>query len=296
MQLAYERDDEVSDNGRGFDLANVSAAMGTKSMRERARSLGGDLRVESKLSEGTRVRFEVAAESFRKEPEDVAAEGTRILLVEDHASFRQGVVSALEQEPEFAVAGQAGSLAEARKLLHGMDVGIFDLGLPDGYGGELIKELRAANPQAQALVFSASQDRAEIARAVEYGAAGVLHKSARMDEIVEAVRRLREGETLIPLEEVVELLRFASNRKEEEYEARQLIAQLTDREKEVLSLLAEGLDAEEIASRLHISAKTERNHVARIFAKLGVHSRLQALVFAARHGAVEVGPKADAGE
>ncbi len=74
-----------------------------------------------------------------------------------------------------------------------------------------------------------------------------------------------------------------------EYEARRALERLTDREKEVLSLMAEGLDAGEIASRLYISAKTERNHAASILSKLGVHSRLQAVIFAARHGAVEVG-------
>ncbi len=257
--------------------------------------LGADLKIRSKPGEGTRVRFEVAAESVGKEPEEVAAEEASIVLVDDHASFRQGVASALESEPGFAVVGQAGSLAEAREMLRGVDVAIVDLGLPDGYGGELIKDLRAASPHAQALVLSASQDRTEIARAVESGAAGVLHKSASMDEVVEAVRRLRAGETLMPLEEMVELLRYASSRKEQEYEAHQAIGQLTDREKEVLSLLAEGLDADEIARRLHISAKTERNHVARILAKLGAHSRLQALIFAARHGVVEVGRQADTG-
>jgi DNA-binding NarL/FixJ family response regulator len=110
-----------------------------------------------------------------------------------------------------------------------------------------------------------------------------------MDEILGAVRRLKAGETLLPLEEIVELLRFAGARKEEEYEAQQVISRLTAREREVLSLLGEGLDAEGVARRLHISAKTERNHVASILAKLGVHSRLQALVFAARHGVVEIG-------
>jgi DNA-binding NarL/FixJ family response regulator len=110
-----------------------------------------------------------------------------------------------------------------------------------------------------------------------------------MDEIIDAVRRLKAGETLLPLEDVVELLRFAGARKEEEYEAQQTIALLTDREREVLEALAEGLDAQQIAGRLHISAKTERNHVASILAKLDVHSRLQALVFAARHGVVEIG-------
>ena len=136
-------------------------------------------------------------------------------------------------------------------------------------------------------------DRAEIARAVELGATGLLHKTAGMDEVVDAVRGLRAGENLIPLQEVVDLVRLASARKEEGYEAGRMLESLTDREREVLSLLAEGLDPEEIAARLHISPKTERNHVARILSKLGAHSRLQAVLFAARHGAVEIGGDAN---
>ncbi len=189
--------------------------------------------------------------------------------------------------------GQAGSLAEARKMLEDgaaseADVAIVDLGLPDGFGGDLIKELRAVDPHVQALVLSATLDRAEIARAVEAGAAGVLHKSADMDEVVESVRRVRAGETLLPIEEVVELLRFAGSQREQEQEARQAIEQLTPREKEVLKALAEGLDSKEIAQQLGISAVTERNHVASILAKLGVHSRLQAMTFAVRHGVVDL--------
>jgi DNA-binding NarL/FixJ family response regulator len=84
------------------------------------------------------------------------------------------------------------------------------------------------------------------------------------------------------------LLRFASSRREEEYEAHQAIARLTSREKEVLQALAEGLDSKEVAERLHISVKTEANHVTSILNKLGVHSRLQALVSAIRHGLVEI--------
>ena len=258
-------------------------------MRERARALGGELVISSRPDGGTRVRFEMPATRNGGSPGETRAGRARILLVDDHASFRQGVAAALEGEPDLSIVGQAGSLAEARRMLHETDVGIFDLGLPDGYGGDLIRALRAANPRAQALVLSSSQDRAEIALAVESGAAGVLHKSAGMDEIIDAVRRLKAGETLLPLEDIVELLRFAGARKEEEYEAQQAIARLTDREREVLEALAEGLDTQQIAGRLHISAKTERNHVASILAKLDVHSRLQALVFAARHGVVEIG-------
>jgi PAS domain S-box-containing protein len=280
---------EVSDDGRGFDPARMSIGTGTRGMRERARALGGELVISSKPDGGTRVRFEMPAIRDGGSRGEARAGKARILLVDDHASFRQGVAAALEGEPDLSIVGQAGSLAEARGMLRETDVGIFDLGLPDGYGGDLIRALRVANPRAQALVLSSSQNRAEIAGAVESGAAGVLHKSAGMDEIIDAVRRLKAGETLLPLENIVELLRFAGARKEEEYEAQQAIARLTDRELEVLEALAEGLEAQQIAGRLHISAKTERNHVASILAKLGVHSRLQALVFAARHGVVEIG-------
>jgi DNA-binding NarL/FixJ family response regulator len=106
--------------------------------------------------------------------------------------------------------------------------------------------------------------------------------------VVEAVRRLRAGETLMPLEEVVGLLRYAGSEREHEYEARKAIETLTPREREVLEALAEGLGSEGIAERLSISVRTERNHMSSILAKLGVHSQLQALVFAVRHGVVEI--------
>ena len=280
---------EVLDDGRGFGLGS-SPGVGLSSMRERARALGGTLKIESEPGKGTKVRFEMALRQDQKETEQ--QEEIRLLLVEDHVSFREATASLFEREPGFEVVGQAGSLAEVRKMLEEgaseADVALVDLGLPDGYGGDLIKELRTANPRAQALVLSATLEQAEIARAVEAGAAGVLHKSADIEEVVEAVRRVRAGEMLLPLEEVVELLRYAGSHREQEQEARQAIAQLTPREKEVLEALAEGLDGKDIAQRLGISTVTERNHVASILAKLGVHSRLQALIFAAKHGVVDI--------
>jgi DNA-binding NarL/FixJ family response regulator len=219
-----------------------------------------------------------------------AEERVRVFLVEDHAVIREAIATSLEHEADFEVVGQAGSLSEATRMLteRPIDVALVDLGLPDGYGGDLIREVRASSPGAQALVLSASLDRAQVARAIERGASGVLHKTAHLGEVVEAVRRLRRGETLLPLEEVVELLRYWGSRREEEYEARQSIARLTPREKEVLQALAEGLDTEGIARRLHIATRTQRNHMASILAKLGVHSQLQALVFALRYDVVEV--------
>jgi DNA-binding NarL/FixJ family response regulator len=137
-------------------------------------------------------------------------------------------------------------------------------------------------------VLSASLDRAQIAHAFEKGAAGVLNKTAHLDEVVDSVKRLKAGETLPPLEEVVGLLRYAGSRREEEYEAQQAIEKLTSREIEVLQALAEGLDSEGIAEKLHIALRTERNHMSSILAKLEVHSQLQALVFALRYGVVEI--------
>jgi DNA-binding NarL/FixJ family response regulator len=216
---------------------------------------------------------------------------TRIFLVEDHASFRQALAFMFEREGEFAVAGQAGSLAEAhaflRKSPDSIDVAVVDLALPDGDGFGLIAEL-SSHPNVMTLVLSASLEPTRFARAVEAGASGVLHKSAPIGEIVDAVRRLRSGEALLSPAEVVEMLRMVSRRRQEEYEARRAIEKLTPREKQVLMALGEGLDSKDIAEKLHITVETERTHMVNILGKLDVHSRLQALVFAARHGIVEI--------
>jgi DNA-binding NarL/FixJ family response regulator len=214
----------------------------------------------------------------------------RLLLVEDHASFRQTLALVFDQQPDFEVVAQAGSLDEARRMMRGReaDLGVIDLGLPDGEGVELIEEVREANPHFAALILTASLDRAEHARAVEAGAAGVLHKSAEVDEILDAARRLAAGETLISAEELVEILLLAGQSREDEREARTSIEQLTPREMQVLRALAEGLTNKEIAERLHMSVDTERTHMMNILSKLGVHSRLQALLFAARYGLVEI--------
>ncbi len=210
----------------------------------------------------------------------------RLLLVEDHASFRQTLALVFDQQPDFEVVAQAGSLGEARRVMRGReaDLGVIDLALPDGEGVELIEDLREVNPLFAALVLTASLDRTEHARAIEAGAAGVLHKSADVDEIMDATRRLAAGETLISPEELAEMLHLAG----ESREARASIEQLTRRELQVLKTLAEGLSNKEIAERLHMSVDTERTHMMNILNKLGVHSRLQALLFAARHDLIEL--------
>ena len=221
----------------------------------------------------------------------VERERTRILLVEDHASFRQALAFMFEREEEFAVVGQAGTLAEARRFLNGSggetDVAVCDLALPDGDGFDLIEEL-AANGEVITLVLSASLEPARFARAVEAGASGVLHKAAAIGDIVEAVKRLRAGEALLSPDEVIEMLRMVSRQRQEQTEAQRAIDRLTRREREVLHALSEGLDSKDIAEKLSITVETERTHMVNILNKLGVHSRLQALVFAVRNGLIEI--------
>jgi DNA-binding NarL/FixJ family response regulator len=212
----------------------------------------------------------------------------RVLLVDDHASFRQPLAFMLEREPELTVVGQAGTLAEARGQLHGVDIAVIDLALPDGNGIELIKALHGASPQSQALVLTGRGDPVEYAWAVEAGAAGVLQKSVGISDIVDAVRRLHAGEALLSPQETIALLRLAAQQRERDREALAAAGRLTPREREVLQGLAAGLGDKEIAQRLYISTETARTHMVNILAKLGVESRLQALVFAVRHGLVTI--------
>jgi DNA-binding NarL/FixJ family response regulator len=212
----------------------------------------------------------------------------RVLLVDDHASFRQPLAFMLEREPDITVVGQAGTLAEACGLLHGVDIAVIDLALPDGNGMQLIKELHGASPQSQALVLTGRGAPVEYARAVEAGAAGVLQKSVGISDIIDAVRRLQAGASLLSPQETIAMLRLAARQRERDREALAAAHRLTPREREVLQALAAGLSDQEIAQRLYISTETARTHMVNILAKLGVDSRLQALVFAVRHGLVTI--------
>jgi two-component system, NarL family, nitrate/nitrite response regulator NarL len=195
----------------------------------------------------------------------------------------------LERESEFEVVGQVGSVAEAQALdrqsLEDVEVAIVDLALPDGDGLDLLEDLSS---RTVTLVLSASLETGRFARAVESGASGVLHKSTPIKEIVEAVRRLKAGEALLSPGDVIEMLRLVNRERQEELSVRRAVERLTAREREVLQALAEGLESKEIADKLNVTIETERTHMVNILHKLGVHSRLQALVFAARHGVVQI--------
>ena len=220
------------------------------------------------------------------------AEETRIIVIDDHDTFRDPLAFMLEREQDLTVVARPRSLAEAREVLGsadlGVDVALVDLNLPDGSGADFIKELQRARPRAMALVLSATTDQRQLAGAIEAGAAAIMHKSAPMGDLVDAVRRLAAGEQLLSQQEVIEALRFLVRVREVHREAQLASERLTPREREVLQALAEGWGDKEIARRLHVGVGTVHSHVTNILSKLEVTSRLQALVFAVRYGIVTI--------
>jgi DNA-binding NarL/FixJ family response regulator len=212
----------------------------------------------------------------------------RVLLVDDHLSFRQPLAFMLMREPDITIIGQAGTVAEARPLLPEADIALIDLDLPDGEGIDLIQELHAVNPQAFALVLTGYSTNVLVARALEAGAVGVIHKARPVSEVVEAIRRVHAGESLLSVRETIELLRFITRQREQEQAVQATIDRLTPREREVLQALAAGLSDREIAHQLLVSIETVRTHMVNVLHKLEVDSRLKALVFAVKHGLVTI--------
>ncbi|HEX6711608.1 MAG TPA: response regulator transcription factor [Rubrobacter sp.] len=216
----------------------------------------------------------------------------RVMIVDDHATFREPLAFMLEREPDLVVVAQSDSLSDARMALENgelvVDVAIVDLDLPDGPGTDFIRYLRDSRPRAAALVLSGVSDQRQLAGAIEAGASGIMHKSTRTEELVRAVRRLHAGGELLSQQEIIEALRLVVRERERDHEAQLAIKRLTPRELEVLQALAEGLSDREISQRLHVGIGTVHSHVTNILAKLGAASRLQALVFAVRHGLVAI--------
>jgi DNA-binding NarL/FixJ family response regulator len=214
----------------------------------------------------------------------------KIILVDDHAVFRKALSFVLAHQEDMQVVAQAGTLHDAREVLHDnpVDIAVVDLSLPDGDGVDLIRDLRHANPHAAILVLSASDRRRDFARAVEAGASGICQKTADVNDVLSAIRRLAHGESLLGPAEVIDYLRMAGEERQRDWAAQGRLSQLTRREREVLIALADGLSDKDIGERLAVSPETIRSHMVSIFAKLNVDSRLQALLFAMRHGAINL--------
>jgi DNA-binding NarL/FixJ family response regulator len=209
-----------------------------------------------------------------------AGRPVRVLVVDDHEVLAASLALVLADQPGLAVAGVAGTLAQARSLMAtaSPDVVLLDHRLPDGDGVDAISELLALRPGAAVVVLTASAGDAVLIAAIEAGAAGFLSKTRSLAEVTSAVRAAAGGEAVISPELLARLLpRLQRGGRAGQDE-------LTDREREVLALLSEGLSNAGIAERLTVSVHTVRNHVANLSAKLGAHSKLEALSIAVRDG------------
>jgi DNA-binding NarL/FixJ family response regulator len=212
-------------------------------------------------------------------------ETIRILIADDHAFVREGTRRILEQEPDLEVVAEAGDGDEAVKLACDLkpDVALVDVAMPRLDGVEATRRIKAQCPAVAVLVLSAYDDDQFIFGLLEAGAAGYLLKSVRGQEIVDAIRAVHAGESVLHPSVARKVLnRFAgvSGKPRE----RKSLDLLTEREMEVLKMVTKGLSNKDIAEGLCLSVRTVQGHLANIFNKLRVSSRTEAVVHALKEG------------
>jgi len=214
-----------------------------------------------------------------------ASSSITIMVVDDHQMFAESVARLLEQEPDFELVGVANTVAGAITLAEAANplIAIVDYNLPDETGASLAKTLRAVSPGTRVLILTGLDDERALIAAIDAGCSGFVTKYKAMSELVTAVRLVDAGEAYIPSHLLANLL----PRMGKSY--RGLGADLTQREHEVLNLLADGVSNQAIADMLVLSVHTVRNHVQNVLAKLDAHSKLEAVAIAAREGLLNAG-------
>jgi DNA-binding NarL/FixJ family response regulator len=212
-----------------------------------------------------------------------------VFLVEDHRLFRQGLSELLAaNDPALHIAGSATSAEEALKRIPELlpDVVLMDIHLPGMSGTEAIRRLAVLCPSVRVLVISGSAEDHDVMEAILAGASGYLLKTAPIEEITTGVHAAAEGASLLSPVVAAQLLDHVRDNASSLRVGAAPVGQLTPRELEVLRLMAQGMENSQIASELVISTRTARNHVASILEKLQMHNRIQAAVYAVRHGVV----------
>jgi DNA-binding NarL/FixJ family response regulator len=216
-------------------------------------------------------------------PESTTTSPTRVLLVDDNDLFRTGLRTLLEEE-HVDVVGEARSGADALAEIGNVvpDVVVMDLNMPGMGGVEAIRQMAAIAPRTRVLVLTASHEDADVMDAIMSGACGYLVKDSSINDLLTGIRAAANGESLISpaiASKVLQQLRAGTSPPEEPS-----AAGLTEREMQVLRLVANGQDNAQIAAELHISPKTVKNHISNILMKLQIENRIQAAVFAVRTG------------
>jgi DNA-binding NarL/FixJ family response regulator len=222
---------------------------------------------------------------------------TRVLVVDDHEVFSDAVAMLLARQPDVELVGSARDADEAIRLVDvepddRPDVVLMDLDLPGGSGILATRRIRELAPNSKVVVLTALQDPEVIADALAAGACGYVPKTRAVEELMDVVRRAAAGELVMPerdLAPVLEQLRSSQARPENE----QLLRRLTPRETQILRYLAAGETTTQVAGHLGISALTVQSHVKSVLAKLGVHSKIEAVTLAWRLGLAPTGARSD---
>jgi DNA-binding NarL/FixJ family response regulator len=206
----------------------------------------------------------------------------RVLIVDDHAIVREGLRTLLDEEDEFEVVGEAMRGTEALKLAPALqpDVILMDLVMPEMDGIETIRHLRQNKVQSNVLVLTSFSEDQRVRDAVQAGAIGYLLKDVLKHDLLRAIRAAARGEPTLHPEAQRVLMRQATNPVS-------LLEALTEREMDVLRLIAQGRSNKEIASQLHLTEGTVKGYVSTILDKLQVEDRTQAALYAVKHGVVE---------
>jgi len=205
---------------------------------------------------------------------------TRIFLVDDHEVVRRGVRDMLEAEDDFEVVGEAGSVEEALSRVAAVspDVAVLDVRLPDGSGVELCRELRSTYPALACLMLTSFDDDEALFEAIVAGAAGYVLKQVKGSDIINAVRQVAAGRSLLDPMMITRVMERLRNGAVEDPR----LAGLSGQERRILELLADGKTNRQIAAEMFLAEKTVKNYVSNLLTKMGMSRRTEAAVYAAR--------------
>ena len=205
----------------------------------------------------------------------------RVLIVDDHEVVREGLRALLRRRPQLAVVGEADSVASAIEEAKRTepDVVIMDVRLPDGSGVEACREIRAHRPETKVIMLTSYADDEAVFASIMAGATGYLLKQTRTKALVDAIERAMRGESLLDpavTQRILERVRTGGAKKDDE------LSLLSEQERKILDLIAEGKTNKEIAQDVYLSDKTVKNYVSSILSKLNLHRRSEAAAFIAR--------------
>jgi two-component system, NarL family, response regulator DevR len=203
----------------------------------------------------------------------------RVFLLDDHEVVRRGIAELLTEDGDIEIVGQSGSAVEAVHRIPALhpDVAVLDARLPDGNGIDVCRDIRAVDPSIQGLILTSYEDDEALFSAIMAGAAGYVLKQIRGNDLVDAVRRVAAGQSMLdPAVTARVLQRIRTGADPDELKA------LTDQERRILEYIAQGLTNHEIAQKMFLADKTVKNYVSSVLSKLGLERRTQAAVLATK--------------